>query len=131
MKKIIPSMVDKRVNKIAKKLIPLYVAEGLLLDMQKTQIDLAALVVDAVNKERENLRVELSMHVTNDVANTVPSLGESSSEQVMDESNPYRSGTQEQLDEFDAWMDDFVTDDNEVPFEEVSPELLGRNIRGI
>nr|GEY24755.1 hypothetical protein [Tanacetum cinerariifolium] len=33
------------------------------------------------------------------------------------------SCTQEQLDEFDAWMDGFGTDDNEVPTEEVSQEL--------
>ncbi|GKF41803.1 hypothetical protein Tco_0125145, partial [Tanacetum coccineum] len=50
--------------------------------------------------------------------------GESSSEQVMNESNSYGSGTQEQLDEFDAWMDDFGIDDDEVPSKEVSPELL-------
>nr|GEV08440.1 hypothetical protein [Tanacetum cinerariifolium] len=34
------------------------------------------------------------------------------------------SGTQEQLDEFDAWMDDFGTDDDEVTTEEVSPKLM-------
>ncbi|GKC24561.1 hypothetical protein Tco_1026711 [Tanacetum coccineum] len=42
----------------------------------------------------------------------------------MDESNPSDSCTQEQLDEFNAWMDEFGTDNDEVPFEEVSPELL-------
>ncbi|GKE86351.1 hypothetical protein Tco_1560093 [Tanacetum coccineum] len=52
MKKIVPSMVDKRVNKIEKKLIPLYVAEGLLLDMQKTQTKIVALVVEAINFEK-------------------------------------------------------------------------------
>ncbi|GJY32729.1 hypothetical protein Tco_0417198 [Tanacetum coccineum] len=41
-----------------------------------------------------------------------------------EEPNPSGSGTQEQLDEFDAWMDDFGTDDDEVPTEEVSQELL-------
>ncbi|GJZ87028.1 hypothetical protein Tco_0658638 [Tanacetum coccineum] len=51
-------------------------------------------------------------------------MGESSSKQVMDEPNPLGSGTQEQLDEFNAWMDGFGIDDDEVPFEEVSPELL-------
>ncbi|GJX60999.1 hypothetical protein Tco_0293899 [Tanacetum coccineum] len=52
------------------------------------------------------------------------SVGEFSSSQAIDESNSYGSGTQEQLDEFDAWMDDFGIDDDEVPSEEVSPELL-------
>ncbi|GJW45071.1 hypothetical protein Tco_0073870 [Tanacetum coccineum] len=51
-------------------------------------------------------------------------MRESSSKQVMDEPNPSGSGTQEQMDEFDAWMDNFRTNDDEVPSEEVSPELL-------
>nr|GEU60325.1 hypothetical protein [Tanacetum cinerariifolium] len=37
----LPSMVDKRVNEIANKTMPLYVADGLLLDMQKTQDNMA------------------------------------------------------------------------------------------
>ncbi|GJW83236.1 hypothetical protein Tco_0156381 [Tanacetum coccineum] len=40
------------------------------------------------------------------------------------EPNPSGLGTHEQLDEFDAWMDDFGTNDDEVPTEEVSQELL-------
>ncbi|GJW33699.1 hypothetical protein Tco_0053731 [Tanacetum coccineum] len=45
-------------------------------------------------------------------------VGESSSEQPMDqEPNPSGSGTQEQLDKFNAWMDGLGTDDDEVPAE--------------
>ncbi|GJS81878.1 hypothetical protein Tco_0748419 [Tanacetum coccineum] len=51
-------------------------------------------------------------------------LGESLSEQAMNtEPNPLGSVTQEQIDEFDAWMDGFGTYDDEVPTEEVSQEL--------
>ncbi|GJX62300.1 hypothetical protein Tco_0295200 [Tanacetum coccineum] len=35
-----------------------------------------------------------------------------------------KSSTQEQQEEFDAWSDDQGTDDDKVPFEEVSPELM-------
>nr|GEZ24645.1 hypothetical protein [Tanacetum cinerariifolium] len=73
MNKVIPLMVDKRVNKFAKKFVPLYVAEGLLLDKQKDQTDISSLVAQAVKKKRENIRPELSMQFTNDVANTIPS----------------------------------------------------------
>ncbi|GJX09810.1 hypothetical protein Tco_0199669 [Tanacetum coccineum] len=53
------------------------------------------------------------------------SVGESLSKQAMDqEPNMLGSGTQEQLDEFDDWMDDFVINDDEVPTEEVSPKLI-------
>ncbi|GKB67455.1 hypothetical protein Tco_0928867 [Tanacetum coccineum] len=48
LKKTVPLMDDKRVNEIAKKTVPLYVAEGLLLDMKKTQTDLATMIVEAV-----------------------------------------------------------------------------------
>ncbi|GJZ56074.1 hypothetical protein Tco_0611267 [Tanacetum coccineum] len=37
--------------------------------------------------------------------------------------NPSGSGIQEELDEFDAWMDSVGTDDDEVPTEEVSQDL--------
>nr|GEZ69667.1 hypothetical protein [Tanacetum cinerariifolium] len=54
---------------------------------------------------------------------------ESSSYQVMDESNPSGSGTQEELEDFDAWLnkqgiDDDEVSDDEVSTEEVSPELF-------
>nr|GEU33822.1 hypothetical protein [Tanacetum cinerariifolium] len=46
-------------------------------------------------------------------------IGESLSEQAMDtKPNPPDLGTQEQLDEFDAWIDGFGIDDNEVATEE-------------
>nr|GEX74773.1 hypothetical protein [Tanacetum cinerariifolium] len=36
-----PLMVGDRVNEVVKKIVPLYVAKGLLLDKQKTQVDVA------------------------------------------------------------------------------------------
>ncbi|GJS48862.1 hypothetical protein Tco_0598983 [Tanacetum coccineum] len=51
---------------------------------------------------------------------------ELSSSQEMNESTPSSSGTQEQLEDFDEWKDGQGTDDDEVPDEEVSPELLDK-----
>ncbi|GJT70054.1 hypothetical protein Tco_1029340 [Tanacetum coccineum] len=65
-------MVDSRVNKIAKKIVLLYVVEGLLLDMQKTQADVAAMIVEAVQKERGNLHAEITLQLTNVIANSIP-----------------------------------------------------------
>nr|GEU31873.1 hypothetical protein [Tanacetum cinerariifolium] len=199
IKKLVPSMVDKRFNKIAKKLVLLYVDKGLLLDRKKAQTDIVALVAKAVKKERENLRAELFMQAASSLIHdlqyqlylkmkydeqarnvylsiwwsleikfeklappvapcrladvrtrdhkeyhdddALPEgesstnrhktsehgtyiVGKSSSEQVMDESNPSGSGTHEQLDEFKAKMDDFGTNDDEVLSKDVSPELL-------
>ncbi|GJZ30341.1 hypothetical protein Tco_0575388 [Tanacetum coccineum] len=49
---------------------------------------------------------------------------ESSSSQAMDELTSSGSGTEEQLEDFNAWNDDQCINDDEVPDEEVSPELL-------
>ncbi|GJX03378.1 hypothetical protein Tco_0189294, partial [Tanacetum coccineum] len=48
----------------------------------------------------------------------------SSPSQAMNESTPSGSSTQEQLEDFDAWQDGQGTDDDDVPDEEVSTELL-------
>ncbi|GJX81386.1 hypothetical protein Tco_0330867 [Tanacetum coccineum] len=49
----------------------------------------------------------------------------------MDETTPYGSGTQEQLEEFDAWQDGHGIDDDDVPNEEVSLELLDEVARKV
>ncbi|GKC85542.1 hypothetical protein Tco_1141259 [Tanacetum coccineum] len=72
MKEVLPSMVDSRVNEIAKKSVPLYVAKGLLLERQKNLADLAAMIVEAVQKECKNLRDEITLQVTNAIANSIP-----------------------------------------------------------
>nr|GEV79142.1 hypothetical protein [Tanacetum cinerariifolium] len=55
MKQVLPLMVDERVNEIVKKTVPLYVAEELLLDKQKTQTDMATMIAEAIQKERETI----------------------------------------------------------------------------
>ncbi|GJW39561.1 hypothetical protein Tco_0065406 [Tanacetum coccineum] len=52
-------------------------------------------------------------------------FGESSSGQVYkSEPGPSTSGNQEQLDDFDFWTDKYATDDDELPAEKVSQELV-------
>ncbi|GJR21206.1 hypothetical protein Tco_0969733 [Tanacetum coccineum] len=190
-----PKTGSEQVNEIAKNTVPLYVAEGLLLDKQKSQADVAAMVVEVdlflknymtnnilhvhpthaptssaqdlqyqmmkndEKLQRDDLSIWWSLKIKFDksVPSATPcrtaaicpkdhddhhnnaqpegensvkrrktskhrtySIGESSSEQAMDqESNPSGLGTQEQLDEFDARIDGFGTDDDEVPNEEV------------
>nr|GEV30297.1 hypothetical protein [Tanacetum cinerariifolium] len=65
MKQVLPLMVDERVNEIVTKTVPLYVAKELLLDKQKTQTDMATMIAEAIQKERETIRAELSTMVTN------------------------------------------------------------------
>ncbi|GJZ91753.1 hypothetical protein Tco_0663818 [Tanacetum coccineum] len=52
-------------------------------------------------------------------------FGESSSGQVnKSEPGPSMLGNQEQLDDFDFWTDSYATDDDELPTEKVSQELM-------
>ncbi|GKC51897.1 hypothetical protein Tco_1074642 [Tanacetum coccineum] len=55
LKEMLPSMV----NKIAKMTVLIYVAEGLLLERQKNQVNTAAMIIEAIQKERENLYAEI------------------------------------------------------------------------
>nr|GEU70213.1 hypothetical protein [Tanacetum cinerariifolium] len=71
MQEFLPSMVGDRVNEITKMTVPLYVTEGLLLDKQKTQADVAAMITEDVQKERENLSVEITLQVNNAIANNL------------------------------------------------------------
>ncbi|GKD18791.1 hypothetical protein Tco_1207949 [Tanacetum coccineum] len=66
LKEMLPSMVNKEVNKIAKTIVPVYVVEGLLLERQKHKDDVAAMIVEAIQKERQTHRVEVISQV-NDV----------------------------------------------------------------
>ncbi|GJS54747.1 hypothetical protein Tco_0628109 [Tanacetum coccineum] len=165
MKKVIPLMVNKRVNKFTKKLVPLYVAKGLLLDKRKDQTNIAALV-DSFLRDYM-LTNTLHVHPTKAASYSIHDLQYQLYLKMKDDEQvrksiwwslkikfekpapfviPYRiaairtrnheyhhdddtrpkgeSSTLEQLDEFDAWMDDFGTDDDEVPSKEISPELL-------
>ncbi|GKA72346.1 hypothetical protein Tco_0778562 [Tanacetum coccineum] len=52
-------------------------------------------------------------------------FGESSSGQVYkSEPGPSTSGNQEQIDDFDFWTDKYATDDDELPTEKLSQELV-------
>ncbi|GJY39512.1 hypothetical protein Tco_0425876 [Tanacetum coccineum] len=55
MQESLPSMVDSRVKDVTKTTVPVYVAEGLILERQKMQAEVAQIVADAIQKERENL----------------------------------------------------------------------------
>nr|GEY82686.1 hypothetical protein [Tanacetum cinerariifolium] len=63
------SVDDVTITKIAMTTVPIYVDEGLLLDKQKTQVDVAAMIVETIQKERENLWADISLQVTNALAN--------------------------------------------------------------
>ncbi|GJT87600.1 hypothetical protein Tco_1069317 [Tanacetum coccineum] len=93
-------------------------------DAQDLQYQLYLMMKDDEKLRNDDINNDDLQHLQTSEHGTY-SVGESSSKQVMDqEQNPSFLGTQEQLDEFDAWMDDFGTNDDEVLNEEVLQELF-------
>ncbi|GJY38528.1 hypothetical protein Tco_0424892 [Tanacetum coccineum] len=128
LKEMLPFVVNKEVNKIAKTIVPIYVAEGLLLERKKTQSNVAAMIAKSIQKERENLHAEIKFEkITTAIAYRPSATRPKDHDDYQDDDahpkGESSSGTQEQLDEFDAWMEDVGTDD-EVPDDKVSQELV-------
>nr|GEU50238.1 hypothetical protein [Tanacetum cinerariifolium] len=48
-------------------------AKGLILERQKMQAEVAHIVTDAIQKERENLRAEITLLINNSISNYIPS----------------------------------------------------------
>ncbi|GKB81674.1 hypothetical protein Tco_0948569 [Tanacetum coccineum] len=130
LKKVILIMVDKRVKKIVKKLVPLYVAEVLLLDRQQTQTDIAALVAEAIKFEKPAppvapcrlATIRTIDHEDHHDDDARPKGESNAKRQRMSEHGTYtvRESSSEQ-----------VMDDDEVPSKEVSPELLKEILREV
>ncbi|GJU95830.1 hypothetical protein Tco_1320586 [Tanacetum coccineum] len=72
LKEMLPSMVNKEVNKITKTSVIIYVAEGLQLERQKIQAKVAAMISEAIKKEQDNLYVEVISQVNDAIANHIP-----------------------------------------------------------
>ncbi|GKC15686.1 hypothetical protein Tco_1012468 [Tanacetum coccineum] len=72
LKKVVRLMVDKTTNDIVKKNLSTIVAEAIRLEREMVKANIVAMVDEAVKKKHEHTRAELSLHVTNDVANHVP-----------------------------------------------------------
>ncbi|GJR17249.1 hypothetical protein Tco_0965776 [Tanacetum coccineum] len=155
--------------------------------LQELTLKVAQKVADAIQKERENLRAEITWQINNVISNHIPSqvdssvrsyitqdqvegpianntscrssanrprdqddhyddshpegensakrqkisehgtyvIGESSFGQAdKSDPSPSTSSNQEQLDDFDFWTDKYATDDDELPAETVSQELV-------
>ncbi|GJR23788.1 hypothetical protein Tco_0972315 [Tanacetum coccineum] len=62
----LPTMVDDRVKELTKTQVPVYVAWGLIMERQHSQVDVAKIIADAIQQERENLRAEINLQLQQD-----------------------------------------------------------------
>nr|GEZ53397.1 hypothetical protein [Tanacetum cinerariifolium] len=53
-------MVDDRVKELTKTQVPIYVANGLLMERKQKQADMAKMIANAIQQERDNLSLCIS-----------------------------------------------------------------------
>ncbi|GJY18822.1 hypothetical protein Tco_0390313 [Tanacetum coccineum] len=78
MKESLPKMVDARVKELTKTQVPIYVAQGLIMERQQIQADVAKMIADAVQEEHKNLQAEITSQINNAITNHIPSYVDSS-----------------------------------------------------
>ncbi|GKD22758.1 hypothetical protein Tco_1224461 [Tanacetum coccineum] len=78
MEESFPNMVDDRVKELTKTQVPIYVPEGLIMERKHNQADVAKMIADAIQQERENLRAEITSQINNAITNHIPSQVDSS-----------------------------------------------------
>ncbi|GKG43334.1 hypothetical protein Tco_0480018, partial [Tanacetum coccineum] len=64
---------DERIKKILQTQVPLHVAQGLILEREKSQADVTKMLVDAIQQEHANLHSKISSQVNDAIANHIPS----------------------------------------------------------
>ncbi|GJR60369.1 hypothetical protein Tco_1502531 [Tanacetum coccineum] len=90
-----------------------YVAEGLILERQKTKEEMEQMIAKAILQERENIQVEISSQIQKAIDNQIPSQVDAS----------VRSN-QEQVDDYDFWTDSYASNDDEIPTKQVSQDIM-------
>ncbi|GJT45540.1 hypothetical protein Tco_0954255 [Tanacetum coccineum] len=81
MVETLPTIVDKHVKKQVmqqvpeqvRNQVPVYVAEGLILERQKAKEETERLIAKAILQERGNIQAQISTQIENAIANVIPS----------------------------------------------------------
>ncbi|GKA87825.1 hypothetical protein Tco_0809589 [Tanacetum coccineum] len=81
MVKSLPTMVDTHIKEKVKKKVPkqvqdqvqVYVAEGLILERQKTKEEMERMIAKAILQKRRNIQAEISSQIQKTIDNHIPS----------------------------------------------------------
>ncbi|GJU34109.1 hypothetical protein Tco_1182463 [Tanacetum coccineum] len=81
MVELLPTMVDTHIKEQVKKQVPeqvrdqvlVYVAEGLILERQKTKEEMERMIAKAILQERGNIQAEISSQIQKAIDNHIPS----------------------------------------------------------
>ncbi|GJX22460.1 hypothetical protein Tco_0226905 [Tanacetum coccineum] len=69
----IKEQVKKQVPEQVRDQVPVYVAEGLILERQKTKEEMERMIAKAILQERGNIQAEISLQIQNAIDNHIPS----------------------------------------------------------
>ncbi|GJR96523.1 retrovirus-related pol polyprotein from transposon TNT 1-94 [Tanacetum coccineum] len=137
----LPTMVDTHIKEQVKKQVLeqvrdqvlVYVAEGLILERQKSKEEMERMIAKAILQERGNIQAEIysqiqkaiDNHITSQVDASVPQTTcRPSAVRPRDQDDPYDErgpGNQEQVDDYDFWTDSYASDDDEIPTKQTTP----------
>nr|GFD33092.1 hypothetical protein [Tanacetum cinerariifolium] len=116
--------------------VPVYVAEGLILERKKNKEEMEKMIAKAILQECGNIQAQISLKIQKANANDIPSqvdasnnakrqktfeyeaymFGESSSGQDNEkEQGPSTLGNQVQVDDYDFWTKSYALDDDKIP----------------
>ncbi|GJT27206.1 hypothetical protein Tco_0907481 [Tanacetum coccineum] len=73
MMESLPKMVDERIKKIIQTQVPLHAAQGIILEREKSQAEVAKMIADAIQQERENFQSKITSQVNDVITNHIPS----------------------------------------------------------
>ncbi|GJX97408.1 hypothetical protein Tco_0353206 [Tanacetum coccineum] len=128
----LPTMVDTHIKEQVKKQVPeqvrdqvpVYVAEGLILERQKTKEEMEWMIAKAILQERGNIQAEISSQIHNVIDNHIPSQVDASDDPHDDAHPEGENSNQEQVDDYDFWTDSYASDDDEIPMKQVSQDIM-------
>ncbi|GJT80952.1 hypothetical protein Tco_1055294 [Tanacetum coccineum] len=127
MMESLPKLVDERIKRILQTQVLLHVAQGIILEREKSQADVTKMIAEAIQQECVNLHLEISSQVNDAIANHIPSHVDSSVRHYMSGENSakrqkiYEHGTFEIGGS--SYGQDYE-DDDMLPNEKVSQELM-------
>ncbi|GKE75058.1 hypothetical protein Tco_1537099, partial [Tanacetum coccineum] len=84
------------IKKILQTKVPLHVAQGIILEREKSQAEVAKMIANSIQQERENFRSEISSQVNDAITNHIPL-------QVDSSVRSYMPGHLQQ-DDFPIWL---------------------------
>ncbi|GJT09183.1 hypothetical protein Tco_0843645 [Tanacetum coccineum] len=69
----LPTIVDTHIKEQVRDQVPVYVAEGLILERQKTKEEMERMIAKAILQERGNIQAEISSQIHKAIDNHIPS----------------------------------------------------------